>query len=139
VGERQNNKNMVYLVDDDADDLEIVQEALVQNSYKGPVLPLNNGQTLIDQLSINDLSPEPKVIILDLNMPLLNGFQALQHIRKHPNYGSIPVIVLTASSSKEDEIKSFELGCNFYMTKPTRMDEYVGLTNLVKKFTATRR
>jgi DNA-binding response OmpR family regulator len=129
---------MVYLVDDDADDLEIVQEALAQNSYKGPVLPLNNGQTLIDQLSINDLSPEPKVIILDLNMPLLNGFQALQLIRKHPNYGSIPVIVLTASSSKEDEIKSFELGCNFYITKPTRMDEYIGLANLVKKFTAMR-
>jgi DNA-binding response OmpR family regulator len=129
---------MVYLVDDDQDDLEIVQEALLLNSYKGPVLPLTSGQSLIEQLSVNDVSPEPKVIVLDLNMPLLNGFQALQIIRKHPNFSSIPVIVLTASSNKEDEIKSFELGCDYFMTKPVRMDDYVGLTNLVKKFTAGR-
>jgi CheY-like chemotaxis protein len=129
---------MVYLVDDDQDDLEIVQEALLLNSYKGPVLPLTSGQRLIEQLSINGVSPEPNVIVLDLNMPLLNGFQALQIIRKHPNFSSIPVIILTASSSKEDEIKSFELGCDYFLTKPVRMDDYVGLTNLVKKFTAKR-
>ena len=127
---------MVYLVDDDQDDLDILQEALSQNSYKGPVLPLHNGQRLIDQLNVADVSAAPNVIILDLNMPILDGFQTLKKIRIHPAYKSVPVIVLTASSSKEDEIRSFELGCNFYMNKPTKMDEYRGLTNLVKKYTA---
>ena len=127
---------MVYLVDDDQDDLDILQEALSINSYKGPVMSLHNGQRLIDQLNVTDASAEPNVIILDLNMPILDGFQTLKKIRRHPAYSAVPVIILTASSSKEDEIRSFELGCDFYMNKPTKMDEYMGLTKLIKKYTS---
>ena len=129
---------MVYLVDDDQDDLDIVQEALVQNSYKGPVLPLTNGQLLIDQLNIEKGPTGPLVIILDLNMPLMDGFQALKAIRRHPEYKSVPVIILTASSRKEDEIRSFELGCDYFISKPAKIDDYSGLVTLVKKFTSKR-
>jgi CheY-like chemotaxis protein len=125
---------MVYLVDDDHDDLEIVQEALFLHSYKGPVMPLDNGKKLMDQLSHDGPSPKPQVIVLDLNMPLLDGFEALERIRKHPNYSSTPVIILTASSNKEDEIKSYELGCNFFLTKPSSVNDYDTLTKIVKKF-----
>lgn len=126
---------MVYLVDDDVDDLEIVQDALAQNSYKGPVLPINNGKKLIEQLDDNANESQPDVIVLDLNMPLMDGFQALKLIRNHPQYYATPVIILTASSRKEDEIRCFELGCNFYLNKPTRVAEYLKLANLVKKYT----
>jgi two-component system, NarL family, nitrate/nitrite response regulator NarL len=66
---------MVYLVDDDIDDLEFVQEALVSNSYKGPVDTASNGQQLLERLT--EVKHKPDVIILDLNMPLLDGFQVL--------------------------------------------------------------
>lgn len=125
---------MVYLVDDDTDDLELVQEAFLQHSYKGPVLPLENGKELIDQLSCRNLSPIPQVIVLDLNMPLLDGFETLVKIRNHPLYATTPVIVLTASSKKEDELRSYELGCNFFLNKPSTLREYDTLTTLVKKF-----
>lgn len=126
---------MVYLVDDDHDDLEMVTEALFFHSYKGPVLQMDNGKKLVDQLNISNLSPKPQVIVLDLNMPLLDGFQTLQRIRGHPNYRSTPVIILTASAKKEDEIKSYELGCNYFLNKPSKMSGYDILAKLVKKFT----
>jgi len=124
---------MVYLVDDDEDDLELVQGALIRYSYKGPVLSLTNGRMLMDQLNGADSSAEPAVIVLDLNMPLMNGFQALAEIRKHPRHRSVQVIILTASSNKADETKCFDLGCNFFLTKPVKSDDYAILTSLVKK------
>ncbi|HYG19639.1 MAG TPA: response regulator, partial [Ohtaekwangia sp.] len=118
---------MVYLADDDEDDIEIVQEALAHNSYKGPVISSDNGLKLIEQLNSANNSNKPAVIILDLNMPRLDGFQTLAQLRKHPVYAHIPVVVLTASSSKHDEIRCYELGCNFYMSKPVKLADYAGL------------
>lgn len=126
---------MVYVVDDDCDDLELVQEGLALHSYKGPVLTIENGKKLLDQLG-SGTHHDPNVIVLDLNMPLLDGFETLERIRKHPKYSSTPVIILTASSKKADEARCYELGCNFFLSKPSRMSDYNALTTLVKKFVA---
>jgi CheY-like chemotaxis protein len=124
---------MVYLVDDDIDDLEFVQEALFSNSYKGPVDTAQNGRELLDRLS-DDVVAKPDVIVLDLNMPLIDGFQALHYIKTHPSFHKIPVIVLTASSSKEDEMRCLALGCSSYFTKPSRIEEYGRLVTVIKGF-----
>jgi CheY-like chemotaxis protein len=124
---------MVYLVDDDIDDLELVQDALAMNSYEGPVSTILNGKALIDKLTEKENIRKPDVILLDLNMPLKDGFETLQEIRGNPDLKNIPVIVLTASSKKEDEIRCFELGCNFYYTKPNTMHDYKSLVAMVKK------
>ena len=123
---------MIYLVDDDSDDLEIMKEALVENSYKGPVLTVHNGQALMDRLQ--SATDKPDVIILDLNMPLKDGFQALEEIRSMPHMNNIAVIILTASSRKEDEIRCLELGCNYFFRKPVVMKEYSSLVGIVKRF-----
>ncbi len=123
---------MVYLVDDDPDDREMVQEALVQFSYKGPVLAFCDGKMLMDQLNSDEHSDKPNVIVLDLNMPRLDGFEALAQIRMHPIYKTVPVIILTASSSRADELKCFDLGCDFYLAKPIRSEDYMKLTSIVK-------
>lgn len=124
---------MVYLVDDDIDDLEIVQEALIQNDYTGPVVTVQNGKVLMDKL-LEDADAKPDVIVLDLNMPLKDGFEVLSEIKTHPLFRNIPVIVLTASGNKSDELRCFELGCNFFFTKPNSMQEYDALVTIVKKF-----
>lgn len=123
---------MVYLVDDDVDDLEIVQEALIQNSYKGPVTTAQNGKILMDKLYEDQVRPD--VIVLDLNMPLKDGFETLHEIKSHPTFKNIPVIILTASENKADELRCFELGCNFFYTKPNSMKEYDSLVEVVKTF-----
>jgi CheY-like chemotaxis protein len=125
---------MVYLVDDDADDLSIVQEALIEYSYKGPVNTMENGDVLLKHLETD--SKKPGVIILDLNMPLIDGFTALRAIKTSPTLKSIPVIILTASSSKADESRCFELGCDFFLSKPVKPSEYSILTAIVKNILA---
>ena len=123
---------MVYLVDDDVDDLEFVQEALMRNSYKGPVDTVANGQVLIDKLTSDQNPVKPDVIVMDLNMPLKDGFQALEEIKNHPALKLIPVIILTASSNKEDEMRCFELGCQSYFRKPDRIDDYNNVVHAIK-------
>ena len=126
---------MVYLVDDDADDLEILQDVLFQNSYKGPVKTAFNGQQLMNELNLpSNTSEAPQVIVLDLNMPLKNGFQVLEEIKEHPRLNLVPVIVLTASTSKDDEIRCFELGCSFFFQKPTKLPDYNPIVMMVKRF-----
>jgi CheY-like chemotaxis protein len=124
---------MVYLVDDDIDDLEFVQEALVSNSYKGPVDTASNGQQLLERLT--EVKHKPDVIILDLNMPLLDGFQVLHQIKSNPTFSLIPVIILTASTNKDDETRCLALGCASYFRKPNRIDQYSDLVREVKKIT----
>jgi two-component system response regulator len=103
---------------------------LVSNSYKGPVDTAVNGQQLLDRLT--DRKNKPDVIILDLNMPLLDGFQALHRIKSNPTLSRIPVIILTASTSKEDEMRCFALGCTSFFRKPNRIDEYGALVGAIK-------
>lgn len=131
---------MVFLVDDDQDDIEIVQEALYRNNYKGKIEMATNGKLLMDKLAILETDKEktPDLILLDLNMPLKDGFQVLSELKSHPYLKSIPVIILTASSRKEDEIRCFELGCNMFWNKPSSMDEYNTLVSLVIKFLEKR-
>lgn len=128
---------MVYLVDDDLDDLEIIQQALSQNSYKGTVRTAVNGLQLMSDLHRPD-RVTPDVIVLDLNMPLKNGFQVLAEIRSDPTLNTIPVIVLTASANKNDAIKCFELGCDFFFRKPHTMPDYSPIVSMVKRFAAPR-
>jgi CheY-like chemotaxis protein len=123
---------MVYLVDDDADDIEFVQEALSLYNYKGPVATAANGEALLNQLCARDTAV-PDVIVLDLNMPLKDGFSALREIRTIPRLSGIPVIILTASSSSDDELKCFELGCNYFFRKPAKLDDYSRLVTTIKK------
>jgi CheY-like chemotaxis protein len=125
---------MVYLVDDDIDDLEIIQEAFAQNDYPGPIVMFHNGKALIDNL-LEDAGAKPEVILLDLEMPLMDGFETLQEIKTHPLIRTIPVVVLTGSESKEDELKCFQLGCNFFFNKPNSMQDYESLLAVVKKIT----
>jgi CheY-like chemotaxis protein len=127
---------MVFLVDDDADDIEIVQDALQKNNYAGEIATASNGQALMDHLYRTNGRPE--VIVLDLNMPLKNGFEVLSELRNDPSLKSIPVIILTASSSKEDEIRCFELGCNMFWTKPSTLAEYNALVALIINFLKSR-
>lgn len=129
---------MVYLVDDDVDDLEIMQEALALNSYKGPVRTAMNGLELMKDLNNPAAENRPDVILLDLNMPLKDGFTVMQEIKRDPSLSAIPIIVLSATSNKNDEIRSFELGCSFFFHKPHRMPDYDPIVMMVKRFIAKR-
>jgi CheY-like chemotaxis protein len=132
---------MVFLVDDDSDDIEIVQEALYRNNYHGEIGFASNGQVLMDQLSSVAAAEKkkPDLILLDPNMPLKNGFEVLSELKNDPLLKSIPVMILTASSNKQDEIRCFELGCNMFWNKPSTLAEYNTLVNVIINFLEEKR
>lgn len=104
-------KIKLLLADDEPDIIEFLKYNLEQEGFE--VLTASNGMEAIDKLVLH-----PDLIILDVMMPLLDGFEACRKIRATLGYENIPVIFLTAKSSEADEIKGLELGASDYIQKP---------------------
>jgi CheY-like chemotaxis protein len=119
---------MVYLVDDDIDDLLMIQEALERNNFNGRIVSARNGADFINKLHQSSL---PELVVLDLNMPLKSGFEVLADLRSSKDLSSIPVVILTASNNKQDEIKCKELGSTLFLQKPSTLDGYDAIASMI--------
>lgn len=123
---------MVLLVDDDIDDLEMVHEAFVRNDFQGEIASLPNGEALMSRLKTD--SKRPEIIILDLNMPLKDGFEVLAEIKTNERFSAIPVVILTASSNRHDEMRCKQLGCALFFRKPSSINDYDALVMLILNY-----
>lgn len=123
----------ILLTDDDEDDREFFAEALADLQLENPIEFCKNGVELLDRLNTN--SPIPDIIFLDLNMPILSGFETLQQIREDAKFKDIPVIAIYSTSATEDGVKNtFGLGANAYVVKPIAFSD---LKKLLKKVIET--
>ncbi|HEY0679006.1 MAG TPA: response regulator [Chitinophagaceae bacterium] len=96
-------KNLVLYADDDPDDLQLVKEAFTQYATNVEVATVNDGLEVISYLkSLSDYDPSPCLVILDINMPRLNGRETLKQLRKMEKYEDVPVILFTTSSLPHD-------------------------------------
>ncbi|MFD1142625.1 response regulator [Larkinella insperata] len=112
----------VFLVDDDEDDQFLLQQVFHQYSPECQIRLLSNGVELIEALeTINSL---PALVMLDLNMPYMSGFEALEAIRKDEKYQSLPIVILTTSDQQIDQQRAIQLGANDFITKPTLLADY---------------
>ena len=111
----------VWFVDDDDDDRLFIRSAFEDISPAVTVLTLNNGEQLLAELA--DCGGLPKLILLDLNMPGLNGFDILRQLRGTPSFRHIPVVIFTTSSNGLDRQLSLSEGANDFLTKPTTYQE----------------
>lgn len=120
----------LFIIDDDADDREFLIDALIRNEYKFDFVEFSNGEHLFEYILAN---PEqiPDLILLDLNMPIKNGYETLKELKADKQLKDIPVMVITSSSRKEDEAYCYELGCNHFCRKPITLNEYEKLTSLI--------
>ncbi|WP_460639979.1 response regulator [Larkinella harenae] len=121
----------VYVVDDDEDDQFLLQQAFGQHSPGCELKMLSNGQQLLDALE--DSTQLPALVLLDLNMPFMGGFEALAQIRDIPAYDSLPVVILTTSSQPDDRQRAHQLGANGFVTKPFLLQEYSQLMILLRQ------
>ncbi|WP_266365920.1 response regulator [Tellurirhabdus rosea] len=114
------------MADDDEDDRFLVKSVFDTNWQDCEVVFAVDGADLLERLDQSDR--RPALILLDLNMPRMDGFAALRHIRANPAYRSIPVIIFTTSSAPEHIMLAYELGANSFLTKPS---SFSGLSQLI--------
>jgi CheY-like chemotaxis protein len=124
----------ILLVDDDSEDCELIELAMRKNGINNPIDIYHNGEELLKYLNDNSSSNNPSLILLDLNMPKVNGFETLFQLKKNPRFGHIPVIVLTTSSSEEDVLSSYDLGACSFITKPSTVAELREIMGALKSF-----
>ena len=120
----------LLLADDDPDDRLLTLEALAENRLTNPVAVVEDGQELLDYLyhegAHAETKPErPGLILLDLNMPRVDGREALARIKSDPTLRRIPVVILTTSKAEEDILRTYDTGANSFITKPVTFDQLV--------------
>lgn len=114
----------ILIADDDEDDRDMIQDALKESRLLNSLHCVKDGEELMDYLhhrgnfKNQTANPLPGLILLDLNMPRMDGREALREIKKEPRFRQIPVIVLTTSQAEEDIFRSYDLGVNSFITKP---------------------
>lgn len=118
------NTRPVLLVEDDSIDAMTVKRALLDLGLQTLIVRSTNGEEALQYLR-DDTSEKPSIILLDLNMPKMNGIEFLRIIKSDENLKTIPVIVLTTSKEDHDVIDSFELSVAGYMIKPVDYKQFV--------------
>lgn len=125
----------ILLVDDSEDDLTLMRAAFQKAGCDNPLQKVRNGEEAIAYLKGDgpygdrNQFPLPAVMLLDLKMPMKNGFDVLSWLRAQAGLGRLSVIVLTASTRTEDIARAFDSGANAFLVKPGTLD---GLTSMVR-------
>lgn len=119
-----NGDKCILLVEDDEVDVMTVRRALKDLKVANPLEVTQNGEEALAYL--NDMAKsKPCVILLDINMPRMNGIEFLREREKDPAKKSIPVIVLTSSREEQDMVESYKLGVAGYMIKPVDYQQFI--------------
>lgn len=124
------SEKMILLVEDNPDDEELTLMAFRQSHILNPVQVARDGVEAIDFLfgtgghAGRDLSVMPAMILLDLKLPKLDGFEVLRRIRSDPRTRLLPVVILTSSKEDQDLVESYSLGCNSYVRKPVDFTQF---------------
>ena len=131
----------ILICDDDEDDRMLTQQALEDAQISNALRFVQDGEQLLDYLhqrgafaGETGAAPRPGLILLDLNMPAMDGREALRHIKQDPTLLDIPVVVLTTSSHDEDVIRSYRLGVNSFITKPVTFSGLVDAMNVLGRY-----
>jgi two-component system, response regulator len=124
----ENNIVEIILVEDNSDDAELTIRALKKYNLANHLLHLEDGEDAINYIFSQDTVKLPKLILLDLKLPKVDGLEVLRKIKSDEEKKVIPVVVLTSSKEEQDIVKSYELGVNAYIVKPV---EFEGFTKAV--------
>ncbi len=131
---------IVLLAEDDADDRQTVREAFVEARLLNDLRYVMDGQDLMDYLlhegkyTAPAAAPRPGIILLDFNMPKMDGREALREIKANPDLRRIPVVVLTTSKAEEDVFRSYDLGANSFITKPVTFAAMVEVIKVLNEY-----
>ncbi len=135
-----NTTQVILMADDDDDDRLLARDALSESKVDGKLRFVENGEELMDYLchrgkfQETDDAPRPGLILLDLNMPLKDGREALKEIKTNPELKRIPVVVLTTSKADTDIGEMYELGANSFISKPFQFEALVSVMRAIGQY-----
>ena len=115
----------ILLVEDNHEDAELTIRALKKFNLANHLVHLQDGEEALDFLFSTHVGTLPKIILLDIKMPKVDGIEVLRKIKSDPQRKIIPVVVLTSSREERDIIESYKLGVNAYIVKPVEFDKFV--------------
>lgn len=129
----------ILMADDDADDRMLMKEALEENNLNNKLCFVEDGAELMDYLYkkgkfLTVETERPGLILLDLNMPRIDGREALRLIKSDPALKRIPVIVLTTSKADDDIERTYDLGVNSYISKPANFSDLVKVAQQISYY-----
>ena len=123
----------ILLVEDDQVDVMTVKRALKEIHVTNPVVNQENGEEALKYLRDPE-SVKPCIILLDLNMPIMNGIEFLHIVKQDALLRRIPVVVLTTSEEQQDKVSSFDLGVAGYMAKPVDYRQFVDVMRTINAY-----
>lgn len=133
-----NERQTILLVDDSENDILLMRVAFKKAEFNSPLQEVHNGAEAIAYLkgeggySDRNKHPLPSVMLLDLNMPMKNGFDVLSWVRTQPMFKRLSITILTASMRPEDVERAFDLGANSYLVKPSNLDALAAMIRCLR-------
>jgi CheY-like chemotaxis protein len=127
----ENNEIEILLVEDNQTDAELTMRALKKRNLGNKLIWVKDGAEALDYLfargdySTRDIKHIPKVVLLDLRLPKVDGLEVLKKMRSDEQTRMIPVVILTSSKEERDIVESYELGVNSYIAKPVEFEEFI--------------
>jgi chemotaxis family two-component system response regulator Rcp1 len=129
----------ILLIEDSRADAKIIERALRESKFDHRLTVFHDGRQALDYLirvveAGNGDAPEPDLVLLDLNLPGIDGCQVLTEIKSHPNLRCIPVVILTTSPREEDVLQTYRAGANTYIQKPAEYPRYRDLVRTLRLY-----
>ena len=120
----------IVLIEDNPFEAELAIRALEKNNLANRLIHIDDGEEALafifsdGKYAERKTMPPPKLILLDLKLPKVDGLQILKEIKSHPDTKSIPVVILTSSQEEKDIVESYKLGANSYLVKPVNFESF---------------
>lgn len=135
------NKTFVVLMAEDSEhDIIATRRAWKKHNIANPLYIVRDGEECLDYLyqrgkySEPGSAPQPGILLLDINMPKVDGLAVLKHIRQDEKLHRLPVVILTTSKAEEDRFRSYDLGANAYITKPIGFQNFAEAVRMINLF-----
>lgn len=127
----------ILLVEDNAPDVRLTIEALREGKVRNELHVVRDGADALAFVRREppfEVAPRPDLILLDLNLPKVNGLEVLRTIKGDPDLRRIPVVVLTTSNTDRDRFAAYDLHANSYITKPLDLDDFLAVIRTVESY-----